>query len=189
MQEPLQSEEVWIAIDHVARLKNAFAQKPEAFVAAPAPASPKGRAYMVILAGLAIPNTAPHPAGAEALIDYMTLPETQAETLNAIGFYPLGGAELPDSATPGQKAMAAAVSAQAEADDALVALIPQGLGAKGGDFNKVFRNTFTRIMLNNQDVRAVLDEQKAALQTVLDEAKAPCWSPDPGSGDQPCEVG
>ncbi len=188
MQEQLLSEEVWITVDHVARLKDAFAQKPDEFVAAPAPAGPKGRAYMVILAGLAVPSTAPNTASAEALIDYMTLPETQAKTLNSIGFYPLGSAELPASATPGQKAMAGAVSTQASASDAQLVLIPQGLGAKGGDFNKVFRDTFTRVVLNGEAIRTVLDEQKTALQTVIDEAKAPCWSPDPDSSGQPCKV-
>ncbi len=188
MQEQLLSEEVWITVDHVARLKDAFAQKPDEFVAAPAPAGPKGRAYMVILAGLAVPSTAPDTASAEALIDYMTLPETQAKTLNSIGFYPLGSAELPASATPGQKAMAGAVSTQASASDAQLVLIPQGLGAKGGDFNKVFRDTFTRVVLNGEAIRAVLDEQKTTLQTVIDEAKAACWSPDPDSSGQPCKV-
>lgn len=41
LQEQLQSEEVWIAIDHVARLKDAFAAKPNDFLAAPVPAGPR----------------------------------------------------------------------------------------------------------------------------------------------------
>ena len=37
MQQPLLTEEVWIAFDHVARLADAFNQKPDDFVAFPAP--------------------------------------------------------------------------------------------------------------------------------------------------------
>ena len=40
MQEPLLSGEVWVAFDHTARLLNAFNEKPDDFVAFPAPAGP-----------------------------------------------------------------------------------------------------------------------------------------------------
>ena len=42
MQEPLLTGEVWVAFDHVARLADAFNQKPDDFVAFPAPAGPGG---------------------------------------------------------------------------------------------------------------------------------------------------
>ena len=58
----------WVAWDHVARLTNALQGPPDDFVAFPAPTGPKGRAYMPVLAGLAIPKTAPNAAGAKALI-------------------------------------------------------------------------------------------------------------------------
>ena len=44
MQQPLLTEEVWIAFDHVARLADAFNQKPDEFVAFPAPAGPPAAA-------------------------------------------------------------------------------------------------------------------------------------------------
>ena len=59
MQEPLLSGDVWVAFDHIARLGEAFNQKPDDFVAFPAPAGPKGRAFMPVLAGLAVPKGAP----------------------------------------------------------------------------------------------------------------------------------
>ena len=43
MQEPLLSEEVWVAWDHVARLRDAFEALPDDFVALPVPAGPNGR--------------------------------------------------------------------------------------------------------------------------------------------------
>ena len=77
---------------------------------------------------------------------------------------------------------------QANSPDALPALLPQGLGARGGDFNKIYLDTFRRIVLNGEDVETVLAEQKALLQTLMTETGAPCWSPDPDSGGQPCAV-
>jgi multiple sugar transport system substrate-binding protein len=64
MQDPLLSGEVWVAWDHVARLVNALKTQPDNFVAFPAPKGPKGRGYMPVLAGLAIPKSAPNAAGA-----------------------------------------------------------------------------------------------------------------------------
>jgi multiple sugar transport system substrate-binding protein len=187
MQEQLLSEEVWVTIDHVARLKNAFNEKPDAFVAAPAPIGPKGRAYMVILAGMSVPATAPNADSAKSFIEYMTKADTQAKTLNAIGFYPVAGS-VPADAPAWQTQMSGAIKAQASDPKALAVLIPQGLGAKGGDFNKVYRDTFTEIVLNGGDIAKTLETQKSNLQKVLTDAKAACWAPDPVKADQPCVV-
>ena len=51
MDQPLLTGEVWVAWDHTARLMEAFEQRPDDFVAFPAPAGPKGRGFMVVLAG------------------------------------------------------------------------------------------------------------------------------------------
>ena len=64
MQEPLLTGEVWIAFDHIARVLDALRQKPDDFVAFPAPAGPKGRGYMPVIAGLAISKGAPDKAQA-----------------------------------------------------------------------------------------------------------------------------
>ncbi len=80
MQEPLLSGDVWIAFDHIARVLDALRQKPDEFVAFPAPSGPKGRGYMPVLAGLAVAKGAPDPNGAAALIEYLTRPETQIAT-------------------------------------------------------------------------------------------------------------
>lgn len=67
MPDKLVSEEVLVAFDHVARITDAFNQKPDDFVAFPAPADPKGRAYMQVIAGVAIPSTATDMEAAKAL--------------------------------------------------------------------------------------------------------------------------
>ncbi|MER3514475.1 MAG: ABC transporter substrate-binding protein, partial [Chloroflexota bacterium] len=72
--------------------------------------------------------------------------------------------------------------------DALPALLPIGLGAKSADFNKIFLDSFRRIVLNGEDIATVLAEQKVALQALMNETGAPCWAPDPDSGGQPCQV-
>jgi multiple sugar transport system substrate-binding protein len=95
MQDPLLSEEVWVTIDHTARVVNAFKNKPNDFVGAPAPAGPKGRYYMSVIAGLGIAKGAPNRAGAEALIDYLTQPKAQAAYLREVSFYPVLATALP----------------------------------------------------------------------------------------------
>ena len=68
----------------------------------------------------------------------------------------------------------------------LPALLPIGLGAEGGNFSTIFRNTFTRIVIN-RDVDTVLNEEGAKLQAIMDKTGAPCWRPDPPSSG-PCKV-
>jgi multiple sugar transport system substrate-binding protein len=95
MQEPLLSGDVWIAFDHIARVLDALRQKPDEFVAFPAPAGPKGRGYMPALAGLAVVKGAPDVNGAMALIDYLEQPETQIATTRSVGFFPVAKVDLP----------------------------------------------------------------------------------------------
>jgi multiple sugar transport system substrate-binding protein len=187
MQEPLLSGEVWVTLDHVARLRNAVSERPDDFVLFPAPSGPKGLAYMPVLAGLGIPENAPNRAGAEQLIEYLLTPGAQGATAREVAFFPVTSAELPADLPQGVKMISDAVVAQTTADNAVVSLLPVGLGAKGGDFNKIFLDTFQRIVLKNEDIQTVLDDQATMLQAIMDEVKAPCWAPDPVS-DGPCKV-
>ncbi|MDF2811533.1 MAG: transporter substrate-binding protein [Microvirga sp.] len=187
MQEPLLAGEVWIAWDHIARVKEALTLQPDQFVAFPAPAGPKGRGYMPVIAGLAIPKDAPDRAGAVAVIEHMTKPETQLLTATEVGFFPVVKADLPPNLAPGIKLLAGAVAATQGAKDALVSLLPVGLGAKGGEFNKVYSDTFQRIVLRNEPVKTVLADQANVLATLMKDTGAPCWAPDkPSQG--PCPV-
>ena len=187
MQEPLLSGEVWLTMDHVARLINAVRERPDDFVLFPAPSGPKGLAYMPVLAGLGIPKNAPNKAGAEQLIEYMLRPEVQGLTLREVAFFPVVEGELPSDLPQGVRMEADAVAAQTNASNALPSLLPVGLGAKGGEFNKVFLDTFQRIVIRNEDIQTVLNEQAQILQTIMNDTKAPCWAPDPAS-DGPCQV-
>jgi multiple sugar transport system substrate-binding protein len=188
MQEPLQSGEVWVAWDHVARLINALEADPENFTAFPVPEGPEGRAFMPVLAGLSIPTWAPNPEGAKELIRYLLQPEQQAATLASLAFFPVLTGELPGDLPPAVQAEQEAVAAQLGADNALPALLPVGLGDQNGAYNQVFKDTFQQIVIENADPAAVLATQATALQGVLDTVSAPCWFPDPES-DGTCQVG
>ena len=188
MQEPLLSGEVWVAFDHVARLADAFNKKPDDFVAFPAPKGPKGLAFMPVLAGLAIPKWAPDMAKSKELVKYMMQPEQQVATLLATTFFPVTDAKLPADLPAAARALGPAVAAQTSSPDALPALLPVGLGDKGGQFNQVYIDTFERIVLNNEDIKTVLDSEADTLRQLLVAAKAPCWLPDADSKGQPCPV-
>jgi len=188
MQEPLLSGEVWIAWDHIARVKEALALQPDQYVAFPAPAGPKGRGYMPVVAGLAIPKDAPNRAGGVAVIEHMTKPETQLATAAEVGFFPVVKVDLPQDLAPGIKLLAGAVAATQNARDAVVSLLPVGLGAKGGEFNKVYIDTFQRIVLRNEPVKEVLEAQAKVLDTLMKDTGAPCWAPDrPSQGACPVQ--
>jgi multiple sugar transport system substrate-binding protein len=187
MQEPLLNGDVWVAFDHIARLGEAFNQRPDDFVAFPAPAGPMGRGFMPVLAGVAIPVGAPDMEASKAVVQYMMQPETQVATLLATTFFPVTDAPLPADLSESAKALGPAVTAMTSADDALPALLPVGLGDLGGQFNQVYIDTFERAVLGGQDLRQVLDEQAEALRAIMVQANAPCWLPDQPS-EGPCPV-
>ncbi|MFN3331319.1 MAG: extracellular solute-binding protein [Caldilinea sp.] len=187
MQEPLLSGEVWVAFDHTARLLDAFNSEPEKFVAFPAPFGPYGLGFMPVIVGLGIPAHARNPAGGEALIEFLTRPEVQGMILKELGFFPVVAGVDTTDLPAGVAIEAEAVAAQSSAPNALPALLPVGLGARGGEINQIFRNAFDRVVLNGEDIRTVLDEEGANLQTLMNETGAPCWAPDPPS-DGPCQV-
>lgn len=182
MQEPLLTGEVWVAWDHTARLKKALDTRPDDFVVFPAPAGPKGRGFMVVLAGLAIPTNSPDRTMAADLIDHLTRPETQIITLNNVGFFPIvatgGEQEIP----AGLAALKIGVINQSSATDALPALLPAGLGNKGRDFNAVYSVTFSRIVMRGKEASSILEKNAENLRAILIETGARCWPPDPPSG-------
>src|SRR5262252_9359384 len=181
MQQPLLSGEVWIGFDHIARALDALRQKPEEFIAFPAPAGPKGRGYMAVLAGLAVMKGAPDMSGAMALIDHLTQPKTQIATARTVGFFPVVKTELPADLGAGLKMGAAAIAQTQSAKDALPALPPIGLGRRGREFDEVFMNTFQRVVLRGDKPRPVLDREAETLQRLMNETGALCWQPDPPS--------
>jgi multiple sugar transport system substrate-binding protein len=187
MQEPLLSGEVWVAFDHTARLLQALNEQPDNFVTFPAPSGPEGLGFMPVIAGFGIPADAPNPDGAIALIEYLTRPEIQARILQELGFFPVVAGVDTSDLPAGVALEQSAVEAQAGAPNALPALLPVGLGDRGGEINQIFRNAFDRVVINGEDPATVLEAEGAALAALMNETGAPCWAPDPPS-DGPCQV-
>src|SRR4030042_1340273 len=168
MDEPLLKEEVLIAWDHTARVKNAVIEKPEDFAIVPAPRGPQGRGYITVAVGLAIPVGAPQKENAVKLIDYLTSPDIQVKMLENIGFFPtIKEAEgvIPEGPL---KILAAGVLAQSGSPDSVIALIPS-LGAKGGEFSAAYRDAFTRIVIEGADIGTTITAAGDKLRTIFKE--------------------
>lgn len=188
MQEQLLSEDVWVAFDHTARLADAFNQKPDDFIAFPAPSGPTGRGFMPVIAGIAIPKTAPDMDAAKKLVAYMVQPSTQLNTLRTTNFFPVVDAELPDDMPAAVRISGDAIAKMSGSADANPGLLPAGLGDQGGKFNQVYVDAFERIVLAGQPIADVLADQKKTLAAIMQETGAPCWAPDaPSEGACPVE--
>jgi multiple sugar transport system substrate-binding protein len=187
MEEPLKTGEVWVAFDHTARLLPALMDKPTEFVTFPAPSGAKGRGYMPVMVGMAIPKNVPDRAAAERVIDHMTKPATQALILREIGFFPVVTTNLGEL-SPGVQLASKGMDAVFAAKDGVASRLPVHLGAKGGEFNKVYVDTFTRIVIRKEDIKLVLQEQGKILNDLVQETGAPCWAPDVSSNGRPCFV-
>jgi multiple sugar transport system substrate-binding protein len=107
--------------------------------------------------------------------------------MNQLSFFPVVEGVDVANAPEGIAIEAAAVELQTNAEDALPALLPVGLGERGGEINQIFRNAFDRTVINGEDAATVLEEEGAALQALMEETGAPCWAPDPPS-EGPCPV-
>jgi multiple sugar transport system substrate-binding protein len=189
MQDPLLSGEVMVGWDHVARLTGALQQQASNFVVFPAPAGPKGRGFLPVLATVGIPKTAPDAAGAKQLILYLDKLSQQAKTISTEGFFPVVSGKLSEKLGPGLLKIAGAVKTQQTSKDAVPSVLPIGLGGQAGAYAKVFTDTFTRLVLNKEgNPQGVLKSEGDTLQALLNAAGAHCWQPDPASSGV-CQVG
>jgi multiple sugar transport system substrate-binding protein len=177
MSGPMLSGDVLVAWDHQARLAAALGDTRD-FVAVPAPAGPNGQGYMTVEVELAIPKGAPNPAGARALIEWLTRPTQQAVAAANLGFFPVvQGVQL-----AGPQAPSLAVdSAYRNNRAAIEAQSPAGLGPDTDAFTAVYQDAFDRIVLHGEDIGTVLGADGARLQQLVDGAGARCWRPDPPS--------
>src|SRR5690606_26486322 len=110
------------------------------FVAFPAPAGTAGRGFMPVIVGLGIPANAPNPEGAAELIEYLTRPDVQAAVLRDLGFFPIVDDVDTSNLPEGVAIELEAVADQSNSADAIPALLPVGLGERGGEINQIFRN-------------------------------------------------
>ncbi len=172
MDEPLLKQEVLIAWDHTARLKAAIVEKPDQIVIVPVPRGPKGRGYITVAVGLAIPVGAPQKDNVIKLIDYLTSPAVQVEVLQNVGFFPVvaeAGGALPQGPL---KILAQGVLNQSATPDSNMQMIPS-LGPKGGEYTSLFREVFTKVVIENADIRSTLRQAEAKFKAIFDELGTP----------------
>ncbi|RLE85076.1 MAG: carbohydrate ABC transporter substrate-binding protein [Thermoprotei archaeon] len=180
MAEPLLREEVLLAWDHTARIKDAIVQRPEDFVVVPVPVGPKGRGFILVVAGLAIPKGAPDIDASWKLIEYLTRPEVQTLVLEKVGFFPTvkeAAGKVPAGAL---RILAEGVTTQTGAPYALVAMIPS-LGPLSGEFTALYREAFERIILKGEDIGSVIADVGPRIMKLFEEVGAPLPPPDAGS--------
>ncbi|MBF0627232.1 MAG: carbohydrate ABC transporter substrate-binding protein [Magnetococcales bacterium] len=185
MQDHLLSGEVWVTLEHTARLTDAFRRQPDTFVALPVPRGPKGRFSRLTTNGLAIPDNAPHPEAARKVIEFLTQPATQEQLLLEEGFLPV--TPITDQSAP--ELMGMVQAAERQNRDPLTQRVhqPRELGHQETDFNAIFLTTFSRIVLRGKPVAEVIRAQGAELATLYQSANAPCVPPD-RAGERPCRV-
>lgn len=172
MSEPLLKGEVLIGWDHTARLASALKTKPNDFVVAPAPVGPKGRGYILVIAGLGIPKNAPNKEDSWKLIEYLTRPSTQALILQGTGFFPTVKEASGEITDPGLQVLSSGVTRQASASFGIPTLIPS-LGGLGGEFNNIYRMAYERIVLRKEAPEKVLPELGKRLEEIFKEANVP----------------
>jgi multiple sugar transport system substrate-binding protein len=173
MDSALLNGEVWIAWDHTARLLQAFKEQPDAFVAFPAPAGPKGRGFISVVAGLGVLRRSSSP-DAEGLVEYLTRPIVQVETMESVGFLPVVDIAAAQGASPGMLALFRAAVDQAAAPDAIVGGVPVRSASAARQFDLAYLVAFSRIVLRSMDIPEVLARQGAMVTAA--ETGAPAGS-------------
>jgi multiple sugar transport system substrate-binding protein len=172
MDEPLLKEEVLIAWDHTARIKSAIIEKPKDFAIVPVPSGLKGRGYITVAVGLAIPVGAPEKDNAIRLIEYLTRPDIQVTVLENVGFFPtVKEAEGAIPAGP-LKVLAKGVLTQSGAADSVMVMIPS-LGPKGGEFTATYRDVFTKIVIEGADIGMTITEAGDKIRALFEEVGVP----------------
>lgn len=162
MDEALLNGEVWVAWDHTARLLDAFRKQPERFVAFPAPIGPSGRGFISVLAGLGLPKGS-SSAAAKKLIEYLTRPQVQAETMESVGFLPVVEINKGIKLSPGLSALVRGAMEQLSSPGAIVSTVPLRVADAGRNFDLVYQLAFSRIVLRNLDTHTILEAQEKKL--------------------------
>ncbi|NOX45170.1 MAG: ABC transporter substrate-binding protein [Caldiserica bacterium] len=158
MDTPLLSEEVWIAWDHTARVKQAIVERPDDFIA--------------------IPTTSPDFDAAAKLIEYLTTPEAQVKILQGVGFFPVVAEAAGAVPTGALQILAKGVTAQAGSPDAIVSFIPGGIS---DEYKKIYKDTFFKFVIRGEPVDVkFLRAQATRLRELYLEADAPYPAPDGG---------
>ena len=86
-------------------------------------------------------------------------------------------AELPTDLSEGVRIAGAAITAQSGSPSALPSLLPVGIGERNGEFNKIYTDTFQRVVIRGQDIEGALATEGQKLASIMQAAGAACWQP------------
>jgi multiple sugar transport system substrate-binding protein len=166
MDKVLLNGDVWVAWDHSARLLAVFKEQPDEFVAFPAPIGPRGRGVISVLAGLGLPKGF-SSAAAEELIEYLTRPAVQAQTMDSVGFQPV--VEVSNSAeiSKGLAALMQATTKQLSSPEAIFSTMPPQTTEVERSFNLAYMVAFSQIVLRGMSTHMVLETQERYLNQIV----------------------
>jgi len=178
MDTPLLQEEVWIAWDHVSRIKRAIIERPDDFIIFPAPRGIKGRGVMEVIVGLAIPSYSDKKDKSFRLIEFLLKPYIQKKMIKGTGFFPVIKNVNFGDVKGGIKKIAEGVQKQNSMKDIIASFIPGGLGKRQGEFTKILRDVFREIIIKNKKPEKLLPSYKNKIMNLFKETKAPLPVPD-----------
>ena len=188
MPVPLQSGEVMVAWDHVARISNALRDHPDDYVSVP-PRRPDRRDVRTCRCSPGSRSRRRHRTwqGAEQLIEFLDTVPAQARLAPGRGFFPVVSARLSKQVGSGLLAITAAVKTQQRSKDALASLLPVGLGAQGATTTASSSTRSLGSSINKEDINKVW-RTRAKAPGRAQYSGRPCWKPDPPSTGT-CQVG
>jgi multiple sugar transport system substrate-binding protein len=108
---------------------------------------------MPVIAGLAVGEERAEPGGRRGVIEHLLKPQTQVATAAEVGFFPVVKAELPRTSTRASRCCRTPSPRRKGRRTRWSRSCRSGLADKGGEFNKVYMDTFQRIVLRNEPVR------------------------------------
>jgi multiple sugar transport system substrate-binding protein len=171
MDEPLLNGEVWVAWDHSARLLQAFVQRPDDFIAFPAPIGPRGRGFISVLAGLGMPKGAESAAG-DDLIEYLTRPGVQVATMESVGFLPVVRIGSEVQLRAGMRSLLQAAVDQLASPEGILSPVPLLGGDADRSFSLAYLVAFSGIVLRGFPITDVLTVQEKKLLEAMAQVKA-----------------
>lgn len=115
------------------------------------------------MAGLGMLRGSASPA-AKSLVEYLTRPLVQVETMESVGFLPVVEIGTGTAASKGLSALVHAVVEQSSSADAIVSAVPLRAAAAARRFDLAYLVAFSRIVLRTMDIQEVLARQEQMLR-------------------------
>ena len=123
---------------------------------------------MSVLAGLGLPKGS-SSAAAEELIEYLTRPAVQAQTMDSVGFLPVVEVGTSAKISKGLAALMQATTKQLSSPEAIFSTIPRQTTEVERSFDLAYMVAFSQIVLRGMSTHMVLETQERYLNQVVSE--------------------